>query len=122
MTPGAPRRVLVVDDNRDAADTLALLLAFEGHHVDVVYRSTDALDRVAQQHPDVVFLDIGMPDMDGLAVARAIRAHHGKALRLIALTGYGLPEDRARTSAAGFDAHLAKPVDVETLLRHVLEQ
>ena len=118
-TPGAPRRILIVDDNRDAADTLALLLTFEGHHVDVVYCSTDVLDRVAQQHPDVVFLDIGMPVMDGYAVARAIRAHHGNALRLIALTGYGMPDDRKRTAEAGFDAHLVKPVDVETLLSNV---
>ena len=119
VTPGAPRRILIVDDNPDAADTLALLLTFEGHHVDVVYRSTDALDRVAQQHHDVVFLDIGMPVMDGYAVARAIRARHGNALRLIALTGYGMPEDRKRTAAAGFDAHLVKPVDIETLLSNV---
>ena len=117
--PGAPRRILIVDDNRDAADALALLLTFEGHHVDVEYRSTDALDRVAQQHPDVVFLDIGMPVMDGYAVARAIRAHHGNTPRLIALTGYGMPEDRKRTAAAGFDAHLVKPVDVETLLSNI---
>ena len=118
-TSGAPRHILIVDDNRDAADTLALMLTFEGHHVDVVYCSTDALDLVAQQHPDVVFLDIGMPVMDGYAVARALRARHGNALRLIALTGYGLPEDRKRTAAAGFDAHLVKPVDIETLLSNI---
>ena len=115
-TPSAPLRILIVDDNRDAADSLALLLTLEGHHVDVVYSSPDVLDCVAQQRPDVVLLDIGMPVMDGYAVARAIRAHHGTALRLIALTGYGMPEDRIRTAAAGFDAHLVKPVDVETLL------
>ena len=84
--------------------------------VDVVYRSTDALEHVARQHPDVVLLDIGMPDMDGYAIARALRAHHGDALRVIALTGYGRPEDRERTGAAGFDAHLVKPVDVQMLL------
>ena len=119
VTPGAPRRILIVDDNRDAADTLALLLTFEGHIVDVIYHSTDALDRVAQLHPDIVLLDIGMPVMDGYAVARAIRAQHGNALRLIALTGYGMPEDRKRTAEAGFDAHLVKPVDFETLLSNV---
>jgi CheY-like chemotaxis protein len=119
VKPGTPRQILIVDDNPDAADTLALLLTSEGHIVDVVYRSTDALDRVAQQHPDVVFLDLGMPVMDGYALARAIRARHGNALRLIALTGYGMPEDRKRTAAAGFDAHLVKPVDVETLLSNV---
>ena len=118
-TRGAPRRILIVDDNRDAADILALLLTIEGHKVEVVYCSTDALDRVAQQLPDVVFLDIGMPVMDGYAVARALRARHGNALRLIALTGYGLPEDRKRTASAGFDAHLVKPVDIETLLFNV---
>ena len=115
VTPGAPRRILIVDDNEDAADMLALLLTSEGHKVDVVYRATDAIDRVAQQHPDVVLLDIGMPHMDGYAVVRALRAHHGIALRVIALTGYGRPEDRERTRAAGFDAHLVKPVDVQTL-------
>jgi len=118
-TRGAPRRILIVDDNQDAADILALLLTSEGHKVEVVYCSTDALDRVAQQLPDVVLLDIGMPVMDGYAVARALRARHGNALRLIALTGYGLPEDRKRTAAAGFDAHLVKPVDIKTLLANV---
>lgn len=98
---------------------MAQLLTFEGHNVDVVYHSTEVLDRVARQHPDVVLLDIGMPVMDGYGVARALRAHHGKAIRLIALTGYGLPEDRERTGAAGFDTHLVKPVDVETLLGHL---
>ena len=117
VTPGAPRRILIVDDNQDAADTLALLLTIDGHEVNVVYRSTDALERVAQHHPDVVLLDIGMPDMDGYAVVRALREHHGDALRVIALTGYGLPEDRERTHAAGFDAHLVKPVDTQTLRR-----
>ena len=119
VAPVAPLRILIVDDNRDAADTLALMLTIEGHDVDVVYRSTDALERVAQQHPDVVLLDLGMPEMDGYAVARTLRARHGNALRVIALTGYGRPEDRERTGAAGFDAHLVKPVDVQTLRSHL---
>ena len=116
---GGPRHILIVDDNRDVADTLALLLTTEGHKVEVVYYSTDVLDHVTLQLPDVVFLDIGMPVMDGYAVARALRARYGNALRLIALTGYALSEDRERTAAAGFDTHLVKPVDVETLLSNV---
>lgn len=94
---------------------LAILLKFEGHTVDVLYRSTDVLERVARQHPDVVLQDLGMPDMDGYAVVRTLRAHHGTALQVIAVTGYGQPEDRERTRAAGFDAHLVKPVDVPAL-------
>ena len=116
VAPGTPRRILIVDDNRDAADFLAQLLILEGHQVNVVYCSSDALVHVAKHLPEVVVLDIGMPHMDGYAVARALRAHHGDALRLIALTGYGRPEDRERSGAAGFDAHLVKPIDVQTLL------
>ena len=116
---GAPRRILIVDDNRDAADSLAQLLTFEGHQVDVVYRSIDALEHVAQHLPDVVLLDIGMPQMDGHAVARALRARHGRALRVIALTGYGRPEDRERSGAAGFDAHLVKPIELQALRCHL---
>lgn len=119
VKPVATRRILIVDDNRDAADALALLLRFEGHSVDVIYRSTETLERVAQQKPDVVRLDIGMPHMDGYAVVRALREHHGNALRVIALTGYGRREDRERTRAAGFDAHLVKPIDVPALLPHL---
>ena len=117
--PGTPRRILIVDDNQDAADFLALLLKSEGHDVEVVYRSTEALERVAQRLPEVVLMDIGMPHMDGSAVARELRARHGDSLRVFALTGYGRPEDRERSDAAGFDAHLVKPVDVPTLLRHL---
>lgn len=117
--PCAPQRILIVDDNRDAADTLALLLSTEGHKVDVAYRANDALEHLAQQPPNTVLLDIGMPDMDGYAVARAIRARYGYALRMIALTGYGAPEDRERSAAAGFDAHLVKPVDWNTLLSYL---
>ncbi len=113
---GGAQQILVVDDNRDAADSLALLLMSEGHTADVVYRSTEVLDRLGMHHFDIVLLDIGMPEMNGFEVAHAIRARHGNALKLIALTGYGLPEDRERTAAAGFDAHLVKPVDLEMLL------
>ena len=113
-----PRRVLVVDDNRDAANTLQMLLQFEGHTVEVVYDSERVADRVAAFAPQVVLLDIGLPITDGYEVARRLRlSPAGEGLRLVALTGYGQPEDRARALASGFDDHLVKPVDVPALDR-----
>jgi PAS domain S-box-containing protein len=109
-------RVLVVDDNRDAADTLATSLQFEGHDVTVVYDGPSALDTFERVLPDVVILDIGMPDMDGYEVARRIRqSNPGHAVRILALTGWGQAEDRKRAHEAGFDEHLIKPVDMHTL-------
>jgi signal transduction histidine kinase len=111
-------RILIVDDNRDAADILALLLESEGHRAIAVYEPADALQQLAAYKPDVVLLDIGLPGMDGYEIARRMRAAAHPA-RLIALSGYGQPQDRLRSSAAGFDAHLVKPVDTESL-RQVL--
>ena len=104
------RKVLIVDDNRDAADTLALLLQLEGHAPTAVYSSEQALEAVQILSPQVVVLDIGLPGMDGYEVARRMRlmAPH---VRLIALTGYGRPEDEFRAKEAGFDVHMVKPVD-----------
>jgi signal transduction histidine kinase len=117
---GEAVRVLVVDDNRDAADSLAMLLSLEGHTVDVAYDGVTALSEAARFHPDIVLLDIGMPGMDGYQVARELRAGEAaRPMRLIAVTGYGQPDDRARARATGFDDHLTKPVDPE-LLRQVL--
>jgi signal transduction histidine kinase len=113
-----PRRVLVVDDNVDAATSLAELLRMEGHQTEVVYSAKGALEAVANFSPDVVLLDIGLPDMDGYEVAKRIRAG-GSAVRLVALTGYGQAEDIRRTHSAGFDAHLVKPVDFVALERTV---
>jgi CheY-like chemotaxis protein len=114
----APRRVLVVDDNVDAATSLAEFLRLEGHQTEAVYSAQGALEAVASFSPDVVLLDIGLPDMDGYEVAKRIRAG-GSAVRLVALTGYGQAEDIQRTHSAGFDAHLVKPVDFDALERTV---
>lgn len=110
------RRILVVDDNVDAADSLAMWLSFNGHEVHTVYGATEALEAAARLQPEVMFLDIGLPVMDGYEVARRLKADARQAaLRLIALTGYGQREDRERSMAAGFDEHLVKPVTPETL-------
>jgi signal transduction histidine kinase/CheY-like chemotaxis protein len=119
LTPGSSssaRRVMIVDDNVDAADSLALLLSLEGHETVCVYSAAAALQRVSAFAPDVVLLDIGLPDTDGYEVARRIRGLPGcAAITLVALTGYGQPEDRERALAAGFEAHLVKPVDLGAL-------
>ena len=110
-----PRRVLVVDDNRDAADTLSTLLRALGVTVEIAYSGRAALDAVATFAPDVVLLDIGMPDMDGYETSRRIRARHGTDVLLVALTGWGQDEDLRQSRAAGFDHHLVKPPDIERL-------
>lgn len=113
-----PRRILIVDDNVDAADLLALVLRGEGHDVEAVYTSKAALERAPASKPEIVLLDIGLPDMDGYEVARRLRSLSVlKDIRLIAITGYGQANDRARTLAAGFDDHLVKPVGVQDLKR-----
>ena len=108
------RRILIVDDNRDAADILALLLESEGHETLAVYAAAQALEQVAIFEPDVVLLDIGLPGMDGYEVARRMKLL-ARPVRLIALSGYGQLEDKQRSSAAGFDAHLVKPVETAVL-------
>jgi PAS domain S-box-containing protein len=116
----APRRVLVVDDNRDAADSLAMLLRLLGAEVQIVYSGAEALAVLDEFCPNVVLLDIGMPGMDGHEVARRIRRlPEYRNVLLIAMTGWGQDEDRRRSTEAGFDYHLIKPADVgalETLL------
>lgn len=112
-------RVLVVDDNEDAADMLAVLLQADGHSVATAYRAADALARVRHWRPDVAIVDIGLPDMDGYEIACRIRRDIEPAPHLIALTGYGRPEDRARSLEAGFDEHLVKPVPRAALRRVV---
>jgi signal transduction histidine kinase len=112
MPQVAARRTLVVDDNKDAAESLAMLLSFDGHEVDSVFTPQDALERVASFRPEVILLDIGLPGMDGYEVARRVRQMAGgEQIRLIALTGYGQLEDRRLALAAGFDDHLVKPVE-----------
>jgi signal transduction histidine kinase len=110
------RRILVADDNLDALESLAALLALNGHEVHRAQDGAAALQAAMRHRPEVIFLDIGMPQMDGYEVARRIRAHEwGKELLLIAVTGWGQESDRQRSFAAGFDFHLVKPVDLEKL-------
>jgi CheY-like chemotaxis protein/anti-sigma regulatory factor (Ser/Thr protein kinase) len=110
------RRTLVVDDNQDAAESLAMLLSLDGHEVQAVFTAEDALERAQSFRPQVMLLDIGLPGMDGFEVARRVRAlEGGREIRLVALTGYGQNEDRQRALAAGFDEHLVKPVEPDKL-------
>ncbi|MBV8145944.1 MAG: response regulator [Gammaproteobacteria bacterium] len=113
-------RILIVDDNRDAADSLAALLALEDHTIERVYSAAAALQRAAEFRPEVILLDIGLPEMDGYEVARRLRMLPGlRESRLIAVTGYGQPQDRERARAAGFDEHLIKPVSSASVARAI---
>ncbi len=115
-TGGKPaRRVLVVDDNVDLATSQAALLERMGHQVEVAYNGAAALDKAREFHPEIVLLDLGMPGMDGFEVARRLRAEHDGDLKIVAQTGWGQKADRLRTREAGFDDHLAKPVDIGML-------
>jgi PAS domain S-box-containing protein len=114
--PASGHRLLVVDDNQDAARSLAMLLRLRGHEVRIAHDGASALAIATSYHPKVVFMDIGMPGMDGYEVARRLREHQGlKSVVLAALTGWGQQEDRRRTAEAGFDYHLVKPADAKTL-------
>ncbi len=116
LQPDSLQRVLIVDDNRDAADSLAMLLQFEGRQTLCVYSGEQALEVLAAFQPQLVLLDIGLPGMDGYEVARRLKAA-ARGLHVIALSGYAQLEDRQRSAAAGFDAHLVKPVDLDALKR-----
>jgi CheY-like chemotaxis protein len=116
--PLVPRRILVVDDNTDAARTLAALLRSLGHETSVAYGGTQALAIAAEFRPDVVLLDIGMPDIDGYEVARQLRALTGQPpVRIVAVSGWGQEPDRRKSQEAGFDLHLVKPVDPDELMK-----
>jgi CheY-like chemotaxis protein len=123
QAPSSGRRLLVVDDNTDAAVSLATLLRLQGHEVRVAHDGAAALALASSFLPDMVFLDIGMPQMDGYEVARLLRKQPGlESVVLAALTGWGQEEDRRRTAAAGFDHHLVKPPEpkaLESLLRNL---
>ena len=107
------RRVLVVDDNKDAADTMALLLKLTGYDVHTRYDGQAAVDAAESLRPQVVISDISMPGMDGYQACRLIREKPwGKTMLLIALSGYGQADDIQRSTEAGFDAHLVKPVEI----------
>ena len=110
-----PRRVLIVEDNDDARQLLRHLLELSGHEVHEADNGTTGLERALALRPDVVLIDLGLPGLDGYEVARRIRAAGRKDVVLIAVTGYGQREDRLRASAAGFDAHFTKPVDLTAL-------
>ncbi len=114
---GAGRRILVVDDNRDAAESLAMLLRLHGHSVEIAHDGEEALARAAQSQPETVLLDIGMPRLNGYEVAQRMRMEPwGRAATLVAVTGWGQAEHKARAQAAGFDHHLTKPVDPDQVL------
>lgn len=124
--PPAGRRILIVDDNRDAANTLAQLLGMSGHVVRAVYDPELALDALLDFTPDLAFLDVGMPKLNGLELAAMIRADaRGNDVVLIALTGWGQEDDRRRSRAAGFDYHLVKPADpfeIERICREAVRR
>jgi len=110
-------RVVVVDDNRDAAEMLSFALAAAGHEVKTAFDGPSALEVVTEHRPALVFLDIGLPVMDGYEVARRIRStSEGRAIMLVAMTGYGQDSDKQLAAEAGFDRHFVKPVTLETSL------
>jgi PAS domain S-box-containing protein len=115
---GASRRVLVVDDNTDGAESLALLLRFSGHAVEVAHDGPQALEAAARFRPDVALLDIGLPGLNGYEVCQRLRQEPwGKTMTIVALTGWGQDDDRRRSSQAGFGTHMVKPVDPPALMR-----
>ena len=115
--PVVRRRVLVVDDNHDAAESLAQLIQLLGHETDIAYEGATAVEKARANRPDLVLCDIGLPGMDGFAVARELRSSGPEGIRLVAVSGYAQPDDVARATEAGFDAHLAKPADPEKIER-----
>src|SRR6202521_579975 len=112
------RRILIVDDNQDSAESLATLLKLTGHEVHIAHDGLEAVEEAAAFQPQVVLLDIGLPGINGYEAARRIREQQrSKALTLVALTGWGQEEDRRRSEEAGFDAHMVKPVDFPPLIK-----
>ena len=109
-------KILVVDDNVDSAESLALLLSLGGHQTDVAHDGPGAVDAAARFQPDVMLLDISLPRMDGLEVCRRVRQEPwGRNIGMVALTGFG--EDKVDTARAGFDRHMVKPIDFDTLVK-----
>jgi CheY-like chemotaxis protein len=117
VTAGVRRRILLVDDNEDAAELLSMLLADAGHTVQIAHDAATALSLAPAMAPDVALLDIGLPVMDGYQLGTELRRRLGaRTPALVALTGYGQEKDRQRTADAGFAAHLVKPIDPQHLL------
>jgi PAS domain S-box-containing protein len=116
--PATGRRILIVDDNEDGAESLAMLLTFGGHETHMAHDGRQAIEAAERLRPDAVLLDIGLPLMNGYEVCRRIRSEPwGKHLTMVALTGWGQDEDRHRSTEAGFDAHMVKPVNHDLLLK-----
>jgi signal transduction histidine kinase/DNA-binding response OmpR family regulator len=114
--PAVRRRILVVDDNFDSAESMAMMLTLSGHEVATAHDGMEAVKLAGEFQPDVAFLDLGMPKLDGYEAARSIRQQSwGKQIVLVALTGWGQQEDKRRSREAGFDAHLVKPIDFGVL-------
>lgn len=114
---GSGLRLLVADDNRDAAESLALLMEVDGHTVQIANDGREALEMAQRLRPDVCILDIGMPGMDGNTVARCLRdALPERRMMIVAVTGRSQPEDRARSLAAGFDLYFTKPIPLGALM------
>jgi len=117
-SPTVQRRVLIVDDSEDGAESLAMLLQLSGHETHVAHDGVEAIEAAEKLHPDILLLDIGLPRLNGYEVCHRLRKEPwAKNLVLVALTGWGQEEDRHRSREAGFDAHLVKPVDHDALLR-----
>ena len=117
-----PRRILIVDDSRDAAESLAMLLSLSGHHVLVSHHGEEALHLAASERPEVVLLDIGLPGIDGYEVCRRLRQSGLDGALIIAMTGYGQERDRQRSKDAGFDTHTVKPVELDHLMELLASQ
>jgi CheY-like chemotaxis protein len=117
----AGRRIVLVEDNRDLRESIRQLLELDGHRVATAADGAEGLELVHALHPDVALIDIGLPRLDGYAVARTVRAELGSETRLIALTGYGQAEDREKAVRAGFDGHLTKPITGRALRRVLSE-
>lgn len=113
--PAEPREILVVEDNDDSRELLSALLRRAGHHVQDAADGVAGVELALAETPQVVLIDIGLPGLDGYAVARRVRRALGRDVLLVALTGYGQPDDQARALDAGFDVHLTKPVDFARL-------
>ena len=117
VTDGCSLRILVVDDHRDSAITLALLLRMMGHTVHVAYDGPQAIEVAENRRPDAILLDLSLPKLNGYDTASTIREREwGKRIRIIAVSGWGEPADRLRSRATGFDHHLVKPVDMDELV------
>jgi signal transduction histidine kinase/CheY-like chemotaxis protein len=114
---GPPRRIVLVEDNRDARETLERLLSLDGHSVQTAEDGPTGLERILAVRPEVALVDVGLPRLDGYGVAAEVRKQLGSAVQLVALTGYGNPEDRQRAFLSGFDSHLVKPVTLDDLRR-----